>query len=273
MKRISSWLIAGLFAATTLPFTTPLHAAVQTRVLDYKAADGTTLRGYYAWDDAISEKRPGVVVVHEWWGLNDYAQRRARELAALGYPALAIDMYGDGQTAENPNDAGHLMHSVVDNTDAQFARSLAGLQLLKDQPEVDATRVAAIGYCFGGKMVLDMARRNMDLAGVVSFHGALDTATPAERGNIKAKVLVLNGEADGFIPQADIDALKTEMKAAGADFSFVNYPGAKHAFTSPDADKLAKEHGMDIAYDPTADSDSWDRMQAFFNKIFSTKQN
>jgi dienelactone hydrolase len=118
-----------------------------------------------------------------------------------------------------------------------------------------------------------MARRNMDLAGVVSFHGALATATPAERGNIKAKVLVLNGEADGFIPQADIDALKTEMKAAGADFSFVNYPGAKHAFTSPDADKLAKEHGMDIAYDPTADSDSWDRMQAFFNKIFSTKQN
>lgn len=269
MNRLSSWLVAGLLSVSALP----LHAAVQTRVIDYKAADGTTLRGYYAWDDAISEKRPGVVVVHEWWGLNDYAQRRARELAAMGYPALAIDMYGDGQTASNPKDAGHLMHTVVGDTEKQFARSLAGLQLLKSQPEVDADRVAAIGYCFGGKMVLDMARRNMDLAGVVSFHGALATATRAESGKIKAAVLVLNGEADGFIPQADIDALKAEMKAAGADFGFVNYPGAKHGFTSPDADKLAKEHGMDIAYDPIADADSWERMQAFFDKIFGTRKN
>ncbi len=267
MNRLSAWLAASLLALAALP----LHAAVQTRVIDYKAADGTLLRGYYAWDDAISERRPGVVVVHEWWGLNDYAQRRARELAALGYPALAIDMYGDGQTASNPKDAGHLMHTVVGDTDKQFARSLAGLQLLKDQPEVDAARVAAIGYCFGGKMVLDMARRNMDLTGVVSFHGALATATRAQRGNIKAAVLVLNGEADSFIPQVDIDALKSEMRTAGADFSFVNYPGAKHGFTSPDADRLAKEHGMDIAYDPAADADSWERMLAFFDTLFGKR--
>lgn len=264
MNKLSHCLMAGLLSA--LPLS--LHAAVQTRVIDYKAADGTPLRGYFAWDDAVTEKRPGIVVVHEWWGLNDYARRRARDLAALGYPALAIDMYGKGQTAENPKDAGHLMHTVVDNPDAQYARSLAGLELLKKQPEVDARQVAAIGYCFGGKMVLDMARRNMDLAGVVSFHGVLATATPAEKGRIKAKVLVLNGAADAFIPQTDIDALKAEMKAAGADFTFVNYPGAKHAFTSPDADKLAKEHGMDIAYDPAADADSWQRMQAFFQRIF-----
>lgn len=264
MNRLSSWLVAGLLSVSALP----LHAAVQTRVIHYKAADGTQLRGYFAWDDAITGKRPGVVVVHEWWGLNDYAQRRARELAALGYPALAIDMYGDGQTASNPKDAGHLMHTVVDNPEDQYARSLAGVELLRQQPEVDASQIAAIGYCFGGKMVLDMARRNMNLAGVVSFHGALATATRAEKGKIKAGVMVLNGEADSFIPQEDIDALKTEMKAAGADFSFVNYPGAKHGFTSPDADKLAKEHGMDIAYDPDADADSWARMQTFFKRIF-----
>ncbi len=264
MNHLTTWLAASLLAILSLP----LHAAVQTRVIDYKAADGTQLRGYFAWDDAIKEKRPGVVVVHEWWGLNDYAQRRARELAALGYPALAIDMYGNGQTADNPKDAGHLMHTVVGDTERQYARSLAGLELLKAQPQVDASKVAAIGYCFGGKMVLDMARRNMELAGVVSFHGALATATRAEKGKIKARVLVLNGEADGFIPPADIDALKTEMKTAGADFTFVNYPGAKHGFTSTDADKLAKEHGMDIAYNPAADADSWKRMQAFLQRIF-----
>lgn len=267
MNKLGSVLLASLLTISAFP----LHAAVQTRVIDYKAADGTALRGYFAWDDAVTGKRPGVVVVHEWWGLNDYAQRRARELAALGYPALAIDMYGDGQTADNPKDAGHLMNMVVSDSQRQFARSLAGLQLLKNQPEVDATKVAAVGYCFGGKMVLDMARRNMDLAGVVSFHGALATATRAERGKIKAKVLVLNGEADSYVPQEDIDALKAEMKAAGADFSFVNYPGAKHGFTSPDADRLAKEHGMNLAYDPAADADSWDRMQAFFLRIFATK--
>lgn len=264
MNHLTTWLAASLLAILSLP----LHAAVQTRVIDYKATDGTQLRGYFAWDDAIREKRPGVVVVHEWWGLNDYAQRRARELAALGYPALAIDMYGNGQTADNPKDAGHLMHTVVGDTERQYARSLAGLELLKAQPQVDAKRVAAIGYCFGGKMVLDMARRNMELAGVVSFHGALATATRAEKGKIKASVLVLNGEADGFIPPADIDALKTEMKTAGADFTFVNYPGAKHGFTSTDADSLAKEHGMDIAYNPDADADSWARMQAFLQRIF-----
>ncbi|MDP2226522.1 MAG: dienelactone hydrolase family protein [Moraxellaceae bacterium] len=255
-------LLAGLLAL-------PANAAVQTREIDYKAADGSTLKGYFAYDDAVKKKRPGVLVVHEWWGLNDYARRRARELAALGYAALAVDMYGEGQTADNPKDAGHLMHSVIDNPETQRARSLAGLELLRQQPEVDPKRIAGIGYCFGGKMVLDMARQGMDLAGVVSFHGALATATRAEKGKIKARVLVLNGEADGFIPQTDIDALKQEMKTAGADFQFVSYPGAKHVFTNSDAARLAAEHGMDIAYDPAADKDSWQRMQVFFSELFA----
>lgn len=263
----------------TLVFATVLgglglsaQADVKTRELSYTAADGTTMKGYFAWDDSIRQKRPGVLVVHEWWGLNDYARRRARELAALGYPAMAVDMYGEGRTADNPKDAGHLMHSVIDDPARQHARSLAGLAMLRAQPEVDGKRIAAIGYCFGGKTVLDMARQGVDIAGVVSFHGALATATRAQKGKVKARVLVLNGAADSFIPQSDIDAFQQEMKDAGADLQFINYPGAKHVFTNSDAERLAAEHGMDIAYDPAADKDSWERMQVFFGELFAPRR-
>jgi len=253
-------------------FSLPALAEIQTREIPYQSADGTALVGYYAWDDSIKGKRPGIVVVHEWWGLNDYARRRARELAQLGYAALAIDMYGGGKHTEHKAEAMEMMHGVASHSKISMARALAGLDLLKAQAEVDAKRVAAIGYCFGGKIVLDMARQGMDLAGVVSFHGVLATSTPAQKGKVKARVLVLNGEADQFIPAADIAATQKEMKNAGVDFTFVNYPGAKHAFTSTDADRLGKENGMDIAYSADADKASWKKMQDFLRQLFIPRE-
>lgn len=243
-------------------------AAVQSREIDYTSADGASLKGYYAWDDSQKGARPGIVVVHEWWGLNDYARRRARELAALGYAALAIDMYGDGKTTEHAADATEMMHGASNDPRVSYARALAGLDLLKMQKEVDPQRVAAIGYCFGGKVVLDMARRGMDLAGVVSFHGLLGTATPAEKGKVKARVLVLNGAADKFTTADDIAKFKQEMEAAGVDYTFVSYPDAKHAFTNPDADRLARENNMDIGYNAAADKASWKKMREFFDSLF-----
>lgn len=249
----------------------PAAAAVQSKEIHYTSADGTELLGYYAWDDRLKAKRPGVIVVHEWWGLNDYARRRARELAQLGYAALAIDMYGGGKHTEHASEAMEMMHGATIDSKTSYNRALAGLELLKAQAEVDPQKIAAIGYCFGGKIVLDMARQGMDLNGVVSFHGVLATATPAEKGKVKAKVLVLNGDADKFIPATDIAAIQKEMKDADVDFIFYSYPGAKHAFTSPDADRLGQENKMDIAYNAKADKDSWKKMQAFFNKLFKTK--
>lgn len=250
----------------------PAHAALQSKEIPYTAADGTQLLAYYAWDDSLKGKRPGVIVVHEWWGLNDYARRRANELAQLGYAALAIDMYGGGKHTEHKAEAMEMMHGATVDSSVSQSRALAGLQLLKAQAEVDPQRVAAIGYCFGGKIVLDMARQGLDLAGVVSFHGVLATTAPAQKGKTKAAVLVFNGEADQFIPAADVTALKKEMKEAGVDFRYVSYPGAKHAFTSPDADRLGRDNGMDIAYNAAADKDSWQGMQAFFNRLFTPRE-
>lgn len=243
------------------------QAQIQTREIPYTAADGTRLVGYHAWDDAISGPRPGVIVVHEWWGLNDYAKRRARELAALGYSALAVDMYGDGRNTQHPDDAKAFMNAALADPTIPKARFQAGLDLLKAQPQTDPARLAAIGYCFGGKVVLDMARQGLPLAAVVSFHGALVTATPATPGSVKAKVLVEHGAADSFITPEQIAAFKAEMDQAGADYRFVELPGAKHGFSNPDAD-AHKGHGLDLGYQKDADERSWADMQALFKEVF-----
>lgn len=261
-----AWLRTCLMGLA-LSLSLPALAAVQTKEIPYQTADGTRLVGYYAFDDAVKGPRPGVVVVHEWWGLNDYARRRARELAGLGYAALAIDMYGDGKHTQHAHEAKAWMNDALSNAPLSMARAQAGLELLKAQPEVDPARVAAIGYCFGGKIVLDMARAGMDLAGVVSFHGVLAGA-PAEKGKVKARVLVLNGAADTFIPAEAIAAFKQEMANAGVNYKFVNYPKARHGFTSTDADRLAKENNLDLAYNAKADKASWKEMRAFFKDIF-----
>ncbi len=256
-----------LLIALLLCCSTMAQAAIQSREVPYTAADGTRLVGYHAWDDAISGPRPGVIVVHEWWGLNDYAKRRARDLAALGYSALAVDMYGDGRNTQHPDDAKAFMNAALADPAIPKARFQAGLDLLKAQPQTDPARLAAIGYCFGGKVVLDMARQGLPLAAVVSFHGALVTATPATPGSVKAKVLVEHGAADSFITAEQIAAFKAEMDQAGADYRFVELPGAKHGFSNPDAD-AHKGHGLDLGYQKEADERSWADMQALFKDVF-----
>jgi dienelactone hydrolase len=245
------------------------QAAIKTEQVSYQSADGTRLVGYYAYDDAIKGQRPGVLVVHEWWGLNDYAKRRARDLAALGYSAMAIDMYGEGKNTEHPKDAMAFMQAALKDGGAASKRFDAGLEQLKHQPQTDPARVAAVGYCFGGKIVLDAARRGEPLAGVVSFHGALVTNTPAQPG-IKVPMLVEHGAQDSMVTPENVAAFKSEMDKAGADYKFVSLEGAKHGFTNPDADRLSHgEHGgPDIGYDKAADKQSWADMQAFFKKIF-----
>jgi dienelactone hydrolase len=226
------------------------------------------MKGYLAYDESVKGKRPGVLVVHEWWGLNDYARRRARMLAELGYAALAVDMYGEGKQAMHPDDAKAFSSELMKNFDSAKARFIAGMEFLKQQASVDPTRIAAIGYCMGGGVVLNMARQGVDLKGVASFHGSLTPVKPAQPGTVKAKILVLNGADDKFIPLEQIEAFKQEMKSAGADFRFISYPGAVHSFTNPGADELAKKYNMPIAYNAQADKKSWDELKKFLTMIF-----
>ncbi|WP_028241179.1 dienelactone hydrolase family protein [Stutzerimonas azotifigens] len=246
------------------------HAEVQTREIPYTAEDGTRLVGYYAYDDAVDGKRPGIVVVHEWWGLNDYTRRRARDLAELGYAALAIDMYGEGKNTEHPQDAMTFMKAALANADAARHRFTAGMDLLKAQEQTDPLKIGAVGYCFGGKVVLDMARQSVPLEGVVSFHGALATDSRAVPGSVKARVLVEHGAADSMVSSDDAAALTAEMIQAGADFRLVSLPGAKHGFSNPGADAFQAK-GVDVAYDEAADKRSWDDMKRFFAETFGGK--
>jgi dienelactone hydrolase len=240
---------------------------IQTKTVEYKAQD-VVMKGYLAYQEGIKEKRPGVLVVHEWWGVNDYIRRRARMLAELGYIALALDMYGEGKQAMHPTDAGKFSSELMQNFDVSRVRFLAALDFLKQQAAVDPTRIAAIGYCFGGGVVLNMARQGVDLRGVASFHGSLKAVKPAQPGGVKAKVLVLHGADDKFIPQDQIESLQQEMKTAGADFQFISYPGALHSFTNPEADENAKKFNMAIAYNADADKKSWDELRKFLKTIF-----
>ncbi|WP_410209716.1 dienelactone hydrolase family protein [Aquirhabdus sp.] len=257
-------LATGLYGSAAL-------AAIQSKEIPYTAADGTKLVSYYVYDDAIKTKRPGILVVHEWWGLNDYARKRATQLAKLGYAALAIDMYGDGKHTEKASEAMEMMHGVFNDASTSMTRAKAGLELLEAQPQVDTSKIGAIGYCFGGKIVLDMARAGLPLAGVASFHGVLATATPAQASVVKAKILVLHGEADTMVKPAEVDAFKAEMKAGNVPYQFISYPNAKHGFSSPAADRLGKENMIDVGYNAAADKKSWHDMRVFFDSVFGEK--
>ena len=262
MKYATPWLFLLCLLAAI-----PAHAAVVGKEVDYRAGD-TVLKGFLAYDDAKAGKRPGVLVVHEWWGLNDYARKRATMLAELGYTALAVDMYGNGKTTEHSADADAFTKEVTQNLAVERARFQAALDLLKAQPTTDPARIAAIGYCFGGGVVLQMAREGINLAGVASFHGSLGTERPAKKGAVKAKVLVLHGADDPFIPNEQIAAFEQEMKQAGVDYRFIAYPGATHGFTNPDADRLGAANKMPIKHHPQADQQSWAEMQSFLTRIF-----
>lgn len=251
-------------------FAAPAWAAVKGEEVQYRDGD-VVMKGYLAYDDAVKGKRPGVVVVHEWWGHNDYTRKRARMLAELGYTALAVDMYGDGKTADHPDTAGKFSGEVRKNLPLMTARFNAARQVLIKHKTVDAKRIGAIGYCFGGSVVLEMARQGADLAAVVSFHGNLQTENPAKPGKVKAQVLVLNGAEDKFISPESIAAFKKEMEAAKVKYTFVDYPGSKHSFTNPDADENGKKFNLPLAYNAIADNESWYQMKVFLASVFKKK--
>jgi dienelactone hydrolase len=244
---------------------TASQAEIETRLVDYEAG-GKKMQGFLAWDNTITGKRPGILVVHEWWGLNDYTRGRAKQLAGLGYTALAVDMFGGGKAATHPEDAQAFVEEVKKDAGAAKARFEAAMKVLKDQQTVDPKKIAAIGYCFGGGTVLSMARQGLDLAAVVSFHGSLGGLAPVVPP-VKAKILVCNGADDSFVTQEQIDALKKEM--AGIDFTFKSYPGAKHGFTNPASDVTAKDFGMKVGYNKEADEQSWKDMVSFLKAAFA----
>lgn len=246
---------------------TSARAEIRGEPVDYKAGD-VTMKGYMAYDDSITGKRPGILVVHEWWGHDEYARRRARMLAELGYTALAVDMYGEGKQANHPDDAGKFSGEIRKNMELGRERFLAAMKVLKENRFTDPGRIAAIGYCFGGSVVLQMARDGMDLAGVASFHGGLTTTAPAKPGAVRAKILVLHGADDQFITPEQIEDFKREMEAAGAPYLFISYPGAKHSFTNPEADNYAKKFDIPLGYSADGDKKSWSEMQSFFKDIF-----
>lgn len=259
----SLWIGTLLFIVSL----TSTQAAIVAKNIDYQV-EGSTMKGYMVYDDNIKGQRPGVLVVHEWWGLNDYVRKRARMLAELGYTAFALDMYGQGKQAQHPDDAKKFSSEVMKNQAMAKARFQAALELLRKDKTVDPRRIAAVGYCFGGAVALEMARSGMDLAGVASFHGMLATANPAQAGAVKAKILVMTGAADPFVPPDQIAQFKKEMDAAKADYKLMEYPGAKHGFTNPDADRYGKEFNLPLAYNKDADLASWKEMQDFFQRIF-----
>jgi dienelactone hydrolase len=260
MKRLLSLLIIGFMSGSAV-------AAVVGHEVDYKAGD-TNLKGYIAWDDSIKGKRPGVLVVHEWWGYNEYARKRARMLAELGYTAFALDMYGNGKQVNHPDEASKFSSEVMKNMPVAEARFKAAMKVLQNDKTVDPTRIAAIGYCFGGGVVLQMMRLDLDLKGVASFHGFLGTDIKLKPGTIKTKVLVLNGEDDPFTKPEQIAGFKKEMEEAKIDYRFINYPGAKHAFTNPDATRLGNEFNLPLAYNEAADKASWRELETFLKEIF-----
>lgn len=251
-----------LAMAMVLALVGGANAAVQTKTITYK--DGAVeCKGYLAFDDAVSGRRPGVLVVHEIWGLNDYARSRAEQLAKMGYIALAADMFGGGKTSEHPQEAMAMGRKVRQSVDAWRRRALAGIDVLKAQPECDGSNLAAIGYCFGGSTVLELAYGGADLKAVVSFHGALVPAKPDEVKSIKAAVLVCHGAADSLIPASAVKAFRDALDQGGIKYEFVAYPGAVHSFTVPGAEKRGMQG---VKYDKDADEDSWKRMTELFKK-------
>ncbi|MCB1735880.1 MAG: dienelactone hydrolase family protein [Gammaproteobacteria bacterium] len=240
------------------------QAELEKQAVDFQI-DGEPHQGYLVWDNAFEGKRPGVMVVHEWWGLNDYAKYRAEEVAKLGYVAFAADMYGTGKSTDTADQAREWMQAVT--VDVEEWRNIANANLaqLKAQPTVDPDKVAAIGYCFGGGTVLQMAYGGLDVLGVVSFHGSLPSLPKEDEAKLKAHIDVEHGGADPFVPAEQLALFKTRLDEVGADYVFHEYPGVKHSFTNPGADK----RGMAaLQYDENADHASWENMKTTLERLF-----
>jgi len=256
MKSI--WLIALLLMAAGV------FGKTVTRTVEYKHGE-VTLEGYLAYDDASSDQRPGVLVVHEWYGLNENARMRAEKLAQLGYVALAVDIYGKGIRPKNNEEAGAQAGKYKGDRPLMRGRIIAALEELRRHPLVDSQRIAAIGYCFGGTTVLELARSGADIAGVVSFHGGLDTPDPADARNIKCKILVCHGADDPHVPAEQVTAFQNEMRSAGVDWQMIYYGGAVHSFTNSG---LSTDNSQGAAYNADADRRSRGDMNQFFAEIF-----
>ncbi|HEY9747257.1 MAG TPA: dienelactone hydrolase family protein [Allocoleopsis sp.] len=258
------WTSVFLAPVVALMWSATAEAVLRTKVVEYKQGN-TVLEGYLVYDDAVNGKRPGVMVVHEWKGIGPYVKRRANQLAKMGYVAFAADIYGKGVRPKNPKEAGAEASKYRSNRTLLRDRANAGLEVLRQQPLVDPKRIAAIGYCFGGGAVLELARSGADIAGVVSLHGNLDTPNPADAKNIKAQVLVLQGGDDPLVPDEQVQAFKQEMRQAKVNWELVSYGGAVHGFTNSES---GNDPSTGVAYNRTADRRSWEDMKQFFAEIF-----
>jgi dienelactone hydrolase len=251
-------------ALSVLATVAAAHAEVKQQPVAYRDGE-TTMKGVIVYDDAAQGKRPGIVMVHEWWGITNHILHEAQTFAEEGYTTFVADMYGDGQTADNPKDAGALATSVMKDPKVMAARFNAAQTQLSQHPTVDPTRIGAVGYCFGGAVVLNMARAGADLDAVAGFHASLGLNTPApDPGAVKAKILVLNGADDPFVKPEEYDTLKKDFDAAKADLRVVQYPGAVHAFTNPEATALGQTFNLPIRYDADADKKAKQEALSFF---------
>jgi dienelactone hydrolase len=248
---------------TSMIASSAVHAAIKTETVEYKQGS-TVLEGYLAYDETAKGKRPGVVIVHEWMGLNDYTKRRAREMAELGYVALAADIYGKGVRAKDAKEAGELAGKFKADRKLLRARAQAAYDYLSKQPRVDGKKMLAMGYCFGGTTVLEMALSGLPLAGVASFHGGLDFSNPADAKNIKAKLLIMHGAIDPFVPADQVAAFQKELNDAKVDYQFIAYSNAVHGFTNPDN---GQDNSKGAAYNALADKRSFDEMKRFFSEV------
>lgn len=253
-------LVVGFFA-----FAATADAALQSKTVKYKHGDVECI-GYLAWDDSVQGPRPGVLVVHEFWGLDAYAKRRANQLAELGYIAFAADMYGEGKLVDHPKDASALAGAVRMNVEDWRKRGTEALEVLKSQPECDKTKLAAIGYCFGGSTVQQLAFAGTDLKAIASFHGALVVPTAEQVKAAKAKMLICNGADDTFIAAKTIQDFKGALDQNGAKYEFINYPNTVHSFTVPEADEVGKKFGIPLKYNKESDEKSWASMKALFKE-------
>ncbi|OPC24786.1 dienelactone hydrolase [Elizabethkingia meningoseptica] len=241
------------------------NKGIVTQTLSY-TNNGKAYKSFLAFDESKKGELPVVFIIPEWWGMNDYVKRRAEQLAGLGYMAVAIDMYGDGKSVDNPDDAGKLAKPFYGNSDLAKQSFEAALKQVQNIQKANKTKMAAIGYCFGGAMALNMARINEPLKGVVSFHGNLMSGVKPVANNVS--ILVLNGADDTFVSKDEIASFKKEMDSAKIQYKFVDYPGAVHSFTNPDATETGKKYNMKVAYNEAADKASWEEMKGFLNKIF-----
>lgn len=264
MKKYFKLLLTSLLIVSVLTISAQKKSVIKGEEITY-TFDGTAYKGYVAYNAKKKGKRPAIVVIPEWWGTTEYAKMRARKLAELGYIAIAVDMYGNGKIAADPTEAMALAGPFYKDPQMGKSRIEAAINKLKEYPQTDADNMGAIGYCFGGSMVLNAAKMGVDLKSVVSFHGGLATV-PATEGSTKARILVCHGGADKFISPADITNFKGNLDSLKVPYTFIVYPGATHAFTNPLSTETGKKFKMPIEYNEVADKKSWSDMKAFFKK-------